>query len=57
MLEAPGRARHSVPVQHDYSTATPPPELRDRPILRKPVTLANLKRAVAVARTGIRSVN
>jgi len=40
-----------------YSTATLPPELRDRPILRKPVMLANLKRAVAIARTGIRSVN
>jgi two-component SAPR family response regulator len=40
-----------------YSTADLPPELRDRPILRKPVMLANLKRAVAMARTGIRSVN
>ena len=40
-----------------YSTATLPPELRDRPVLRKPVMLANLKRAVAMARTGIRSVN
>jgi two-component SAPR family response regulator len=40
-----------------YSTAALPPELRDRPILRKPVMLANLKRAVAQARTGIRSVN
>ena len=40
-----------------YSTADLPPELRDRPILRKPVMLASLKRAVAMARTGIRSVN
>ncbi len=40
-----------------YSTADLPPELRDRPILRKPVMLANLKRAVAMARTGMRSVN
>ena len=40
-----------------YSTSTLPPELSDRPILKKPVMLANLKRAVAQARTGIRSVN
>jgi two-component SAPR family response regulator len=40
-----------------YSTASLPPELNDRPILKKPVMLANLKRAVAQARTGIRSVN
>jgi len=40
-----------------YSTASLPPELSDRPILKKPVMLANLKRAVAMARTGIRSVN
>ena len=40
-----------------YSTSTLPPELSDRPILKKPVMLANLKRAVAMARTGIRSVN
>jgi two-component SAPR family response regulator len=40
-----------------YSTASLPPELSDRPILKKPVMLANLKRAVAQARTGIRSVN
>ena len=40
-----------------YSTADLPIELRDRPILRKPVMPANLKRAVAQARTGIRSVN
>jgi len=40
-----------------YSTSTLPPELRDRPILKKPVMAANLKRAVAMARTGIRSVN
>jgi two-component SAPR family response regulator len=40
-----------------YSTADLPLELRDRPILRKPVMPANLKRAVAQARTGIRSVN
>jgi two-component SAPR family response regulator len=40
-----------------YSTASVPPELSDRPILKKPVMLANLKRAVAQARTGIRSVN
>ena len=39
-----------------YSTASLPPELSDRPILKKPVMLANLKRAVAMARTGIRSV-
>ena len=40
-----------------YSTSTLPPELRDRPILKKPVMLASLKRAVAMARIGIRSVN
>ncbi len=40
-----------------YSTADLPPELRDRPILRKPVMLASLKRAVAMARIGVRSVN
>ncbi|GEP54967.1 response regulator [Reyranella soli] len=40
-----------------YSTADLPIELRDRPILRKPVMPANLKRAVAQARTGIRSMN
>ena len=40
-----------------YSTSTLPPELSDRPILKKPVMLASLKRAVAMARTGIRSVN
>ena len=40
-----------------YSTASLPPELSDRPILKKPVMLANLKRAVAQTRTGIRSVN
>ncbi len=40
-----------------YSTADLPDQLRDRPILRKPVVAANLKRAVAMARTGIRSVN
>lgn len=40
-----------------YSTSTLPPELRDRPILRKPVMLASLKRAVHQARTGIRSVD
>jgi two-component SAPR family response regulator len=40
-----------------YSTATLPPELSDRPIVKKPVAPANLKRAVALARTGMRSVN
>ena len=40
-----------------YGTSTLPEELRDRPILRKPVMLASLKRAVHQARTGIRSVN
>jgi hypothetical protein len=40
-----------------HSTATLPTELRYRPILRKPVMLATFKRAVAMARTGIRSVN
>ena len=40
-----------------YSTADLPDQLRDRPILRNPVVAANLKRAVAMARTGIRSVN
>jgi len=40
-----------------YSTSTLPPELRDRPILKKPMMLASLKRAVAMARIGIRSVN
>jgi two-component SAPR family response regulator len=40
-----------------YSTATLPPELRDRPLVRKPVTLGGLKKAVALARTGMRIVN
>ena len=40
-----------------YSTASLPNELRDRPLLRKPVGLAGLKKAVALARTGMRSVN
>ena len=40
-----------------YSTATLPPELRDRPLVKKPVTLGSLKKAVAMARTGIRSVS
>jgi two-component SAPR family response regulator len=40
-----------------YSTSSLPPELSDRPVLRKPFTLASLKKAVALARTGIRSVN
>ena len=40
-----------------YSTASLPPELSDRPVLRKPFTLASLKKAVALARTGIRSVS
>jgi CheY-like chemotaxis protein len=39
-----------------YSTATLPPDLRDRPLVRKPVALAGLKMAVGQARTGIRSV-
>ncbi len=40
-----------------YSTADLPPELRDRPILKKPVAPASLKRAVAMARSGLRSIN
>jgi len=40
-----------------YSTATLPPELRDRPLVKKPVTLGSLKKAVAMARTGMRSVS
>ena len=40
-----------------YSTADLPTELRGRPILRKPVMMASLKRAVAMARTGIRSIS
>ena len=40
-----------------YSTATLPTELRDRPLVKKPVTLASLKTAVGLARTGIRSVS
>ena len=40
-----------------YGTSTLPPELSDRPIVKKPVMAANLKRAVALARTGMRSVN
>jgi len=39
-----------------YSTATLPADLRDRPLVRKPVALAGLKKAVGQARTGIRSV-
>ena len=44
-------------ISTGYSTADLPAELRDRPVLRKPVMLANLKRAVAMARIGVRSVN
>jgi len=40
-----------------HGTADLPPELRDRPILRKPVVPASLKRAVAMARTGVRIAN
>jgi two-component SAPR family response regulator len=40
-----------------YSTATLPPDLRDRPLVRKPVALDGLRKAVGQARTGIRSVN
>ena len=40
-----------------YSSAILPPELRDRPLVKKPVTLDRLKKAVAMARTGIRSVS
>jgi two-component SAPR family response regulator len=40
-----------------YGTATLPAELRDRPLVKKPITLGGLKKAVAMARTGIRSVN
>ena len=40
-----------------YSTSTLPPELSDRPIVKKPVAPASLKRAVALARTGMKSVN
>jgi two-component SAPR family response regulator len=40
-----------------YSTAILPTELRDRPLVKKPVTLGSLKKAVAMARTGIRSVS
>jgi CheY-like chemotaxis protein len=40
-----------------YSTSSLPSELSNRPLLRKPVALAGLKKAVALARTGLRSVN
>ena len=40
-----------------YSTSSLPSELSDRPLVRKPVTLASLKKSVALARTGIRSVD
>lgn len=40
-----------------YSTASLPDALRDRPLLRKPVALAGLKKAVALARTGMRSIH
>jgi hypothetical protein len=33
-----------------------PSELRDRPLVKKPVTLGSLKKAVAMARTGLRIV-
>lgn len=39
-----------------YSTSSLPGELSDRPLLRKPVTLTALKKTVALARTGMRSV-
>jgi two-component SAPR family response regulator len=39
-----------------YSTATLPSELRDRPLVKKPVTLGSLKNAVSMARTGMRIV-
>jgi CheY-like chemotaxis protein len=40
-----------------YSTSSLPSELSDRPLVRKPITLANLKKSVALARTGMRSVD
>jgi CheY-like chemotaxis protein len=40
-----------------YSTSSLPNELSDRPLLRKPVTLTSLKKTVALARTGMRSVD
>jgi two-component SAPR family response regulator len=39
-----------------YSTAALPSELRDRPLVKKPVTLGSLKNAVSMARTGMRIV-
>jgi two-component SAPR family response regulator len=39
-----------------YNTATLPSELRDRPLVKKPVTLGSLKTAVSMARTGMRIV-
>ena len=39
-----------------YSTSSLPSELSDRPLVRKPVTLVNLKKTVALAWTGMRSV-
>jgi two-component SAPR family response regulator len=40
-----------------YSTATLPSELRDRPLVKKPVTLGRLKKAVSMATTGMRIVS
>jgi two-component SAPR family response regulator len=39
-----------------YSTTTLPSELRDRPLVKKPVTLGSLKKAVSMATTGMRIV-
>src|SRR5580704_14386058 len=39
-----------------YSTSTLPSELRDRPLVKKPVTLGSLKKAVSMATTGMRIV-
>ena len=47
----------AIAAMADDRVRSLPPELQDRPIVRKPVALAALKRAVAMARTGIRSVN
>ena len=41
-----------VLVVEDESPVVLDIELRDRPILCKPIMLANLKRAIALARTG-----
>ena len=57
-MDVPGDSNDTVPLYglRLRSIATLPAELRDRPLVKKPVTLGSLKKAVAMARTGMRIV-